>query len=66
MGVSVDYDREEVSATRSVFKSGGSHVVSIPPEILKEAGFGPDDDVDVVHRRGEDSVEIRLVSDEDE
>ena len=68
MGVSVDHDRGEVSVERSIRKSGGSHVVSIPPYILDQAGFDGDEDIEVVHRQGEDSVQIRLAenSDEDE
>lgn len=59
MAVTVDDERNEVTADRTVRRSGGSYVVSIPPEILDAAGFAPDDDVVISRQHGSDSIEIR-------
>lgn len=60
MAVTVDDDRGEVAANRKVRRSGGSYVVSLPPEILEVADFGPDDDVVVSRKHESGAIELRL------
>lgn len=66
MSVEVDDEREEVVANRTIRKSGGSYVVSLPPEILEAAGLDPDDDVAVSRSHGSETVEIRADDEGDE
>lgn len=56
----VDYDTEagEARADRTLRRSGNSVVVSLPPELLREAGFQQGDDVTVA--AGFDRGEITL------
>lgn len=48
MSVRVDFDAGKIVAHRTIRKSGRSHVISIPPEILDAADFEPGDDVSVL------------------
>lgn len=48
MPVQVDTEKGEATAVRPLRKSGNSVVVSIPPELLHQAGFVVGDEVDVV------------------
>lgn len=59
MSVRIDDERGEVVAHRTVFASGGSWVVSLPPEILDAAEFGPGDDVTVSREHGSGDIILR-------
>lgn len=45
MPVEYDPESDEVRGTRSLRRSGNSVVVSLPPEVLRQAGFTDGDDV---------------------
>lgn len=50
MGHRVDVDLEEgtVTATRNLRESGGSTVLTIPPEVMDAIGVGPGDELVMV------------------
>ena len=45
MRLTIDTDENEIRATRTVFKSGNSVLVTLPPEVCQLAGLEADDDV---------------------
>lgn len=47
--MSVEFDPEsgEVTASRTIGRSGNSIVVRLPPQMVKTAGFGEGDDVEL-------------------
>jgi len=57
----VDYDREagEARANRTLRQSGNSVVVSLPPELLHEAGLQQGDEVVVAAGFGGGEIELR-------
>ena len=60
MAVTVDDERNEIVADRTVRRSGGSYVVSLPPEILNAADIGCDEAVEVCREHGSDGeIQIR-------
>lgn len=59
MSVELDGETGELRAERPIRESGNSLVVSLPPEMLRAAGFEPGETVFVT--RGEGGESIRLV-----
>lgn len=59
MTVHVDPDDEESRTTRELRKSGNSIVVSIPPTILREAGFVVGEEVEIAAPFKGGVIEIR-------
>lgn len=57
----VDYDTEEgeARAGRTLRRSGNSVVVSLPPELLHEAGFQQGDEVTVAAGFGGGEITLR-------
>jgi antitoxin component of MazEF toxin-antitoxin module len=52
MSVEFDPDSGEVTASRVIGRSGNSIVVRLPPQMLKTAGFGEGDDVELTAESG--------------
>lgn len=59
MSVQIDSEKGEVREERTLRNSGDSVVVSIPPEVLDQAGLGEGDDVDVATAFGSSIIELR-------
>jgi len=64
MPVDIDPEKDEASATRRLRKSGNSTVVSLPPELLRKAGFEEGDEIEVA--AGFDGGEIELRKSDDD
>lgn len=59
MPVKVDAEEGEISAVRTLRKSGNSVVVSVPPEVLEQAGMGRGDTVSIVAAFGGEEITVR-------
>lgn len=56
--------RPTIRTVRSLYKSGNSTVVSIPPDILKELGFSDQDEVVLEADSESGELRIRLTNEE--
>jgi antitoxin component of MazEF toxin-antitoxin module len=64
-GVDVDPDEGVVRATRPLRKSGGSTVISFPPEMLQSVAFEEDDELVLEADWGGDEIRLRKVESDD-
>lgn len=59
-GVEIDKDDKEVSARRKLRESGGSTVVTIPPEMLDLIDIEPGDQVELQAEMFGDEIRLRI------
>jgi len=64
MPVEVDAEAQEAKATRRLRRSGNSVVVSIPPQLLRQAGFIEGDEVEVIAPFDGGSIELQNAAEE--
>jgi len=64
-GVDIDPDEGVMRASRALRKSGGSTVVSLPPEMLQSVGFGEGDELLIEADWGGDEIRLQRVDAED-
>jgi antitoxin component of MazEF toxin-antitoxin module len=66
MSVSIDPDSKTARATRKLRESSNSVVLTIPPQILQQAGVECGDEVDLVTELGSGEIAIQSeTADED-
>ena len=65
MSVQIDAENEEVKETMTLRTSGDSTVLTIPPAILREAGLGAGDDVDICLPFDKSEIKLRENNDDD-
>lgn len=59
MSVEIDTDAGEVRKTGRLRRSGDSTVLTIPPEVLEQAGAGEGDRVTIAVPFGSSTIEVR-------
>jgi len=61
-----DGDKQEVRAKRALRRSGGSTVVTIPPEMVDLLDIELGDDVELEAEMFGDEIRLRIVDDQDD